>query len=278
MENVLEVLMVVCFGISWPLNIRKLMKAKTAKGTSVMFYFFIWIGYLFGLGSKAIKAVHGVATPAYVWFFYSLNTVMVSIGILLYFYYKRQGRAGQGFESRNACLYANPEMASLCTGSTNFPTGIYANDMDLVVKLATMMKERGIKPEMEIFDTNMVGTAIELEKIGLVQKPLYFDFVMGSKNAQAADIRQLGYLVGMLPEDAQWCVSGIAANQVNTMLMAIGGGGHVRVGLEDNLYLYRGVKATNVQLVERVVRIAKEVGREIATPAQAREILGLPSE
>ena len=188
------------------------------------------------------------------------------------------GRAGQGFESRNACLYANPEMASLCTGSTNFPTGIYANDMDLVVKLATMMKERGIKPEMEIFDTNMVGTAIELEKMGLVQKPLYFDFVMGSKNAQAADIRQLGYLVGMLPEDAQWCVSGIAANQVNTMLMAIGGGGHVRVGLEDNLYLYRGVKATNVQLVERVVRIAKEVGREIATPAQAREILGLPSE
>lgn len=92
MENVLEVLMVVCFGISWPLNIRKLIKAKTAKGTSVMFYFFIWIGYLFGLGSKAIKAVHGVATPAYVWFFYSLNTVMVSIGILLYFYYRRQDK------------------------------------------------------------------------------------------------------------------------------------------------------------------------------------------
>ena len=185
------------------------------------------------------------------------------------------GRAGQGFESRNACLYANPEMASLCTGSTNFPVGIYANDMDLVVKLATMMKERNVKPELEIFDTNMVGTAIELEKMGLIQKPLYFDFVMGSKNAQAADIRQLGYLLSMLPEGSEWVASGIAANQNKTMLMAIAAGGHVRVGLEDNIYLSRGVKASNVELVERVVRIAKEVGREIATPAEVREMLGL---
>ena len=185
------------------------------------------------------------------------------------------GRAGQGFESRNACLYANPEMASLCTGSTNFPVGIYANDMDLVTKLAAMMKERNIKPELEIFDTNMVGTAIELEKMGLIQKPLYFDFVMGSKNAQAADIRQLGYLLSMLPEGSEWVASGIAANQNKTMLMAIAAGGHVRVGLEDNIYLSRGVKASNVELVERVVRIAKEVGREIATPAEAREMLGL---
>lgn len=185
------------------------------------------------------------------------------------------GRAGQGFDSRNACLYSNPEMASLCTGSTNFPAGIYANDMDLVVQLAQMMKERNVKPEIEVFDTNMVGAAVELEKMGLVKAPLYFDFVMGGKNGQAADIRQLGYLVSMLPPGSQWCASGIAANQVNTMLMAIAAGGHVRVGLEDNLYLRRGVKASNVELVERVVRIANEVGREIATPAEAREMLGL---
>lgn len=185
------------------------------------------------------------------------------------------GRAGQGFESRSACLYANPEMASLCTGSTNFPVGIYANEMELVIQLAQMMKERGIKPEIEVFDTNMVGAAIELEQMGLIRAPLYFDFVMGGKNGQPADIRQLGYLVSMLPPDAQWCVSGIAVNQVNTMLMAIGGGGHVRVGLEDNLYLRRGIKATNAQLVERAVRIAHEVNREIASPAEAREMLGL---
>lgn len=89
MENVFEMLMVVCFGISWPLNIRKLLQSKTAKGVSVMFYFFIWIGYIFGLASKAIKAYNGIMTPAYVWFFYILNALMVSCGILLYFRYKK---------------------------------------------------------------------------------------------------------------------------------------------------------------------------------------------
>lgn len=89
MENLFEVLMVVCFGISWPFNIRKLLRSRTARGTSVLFYFFIWIGYIFGLSSKGIKAAHGVATPAYVWFFYVLNTLMVFSGILLYFRNKR---------------------------------------------------------------------------------------------------------------------------------------------------------------------------------------------
>ena len=185
------------------------------------------------------------------------------------------GRGADSAEDRAAALLSDPEMASLCTGSTNFPRGVYANDMDLVVKLATVMKERNIKPEIEVFDTNMVGTAVELANMGLIKKPIYFDFVMGSKNAQAADIRQLGYLVGMLPEGSEWVAAGIGANQIRTALMAIGAGGHVRVGLEDNLYLYKGVKATNVSLVERVVRLAKEAGREVATPDEAREILGL---
>lgn len=92
MENILEVLMVVCFGLSWPLNIRKLYMNKTAKGVSVMFYFFIWIGYIFGLASKAIKLSNGVVTPAYVWFFYSLNLVMVSIGIILWIYYNKKDK------------------------------------------------------------------------------------------------------------------------------------------------------------------------------------------
>jgi len=93
MENVLEVLMVVCFGISWPINIYKLLRSKTAKGTSVLFYFFIWIGYLFGLASKTIKAMGGVSTPGYVWFFYILNTVMVTAGILVYYRNRKLDRA-----------------------------------------------------------------------------------------------------------------------------------------------------------------------------------------
>ncbi len=89
MSELLEAAMVVCFGISWPLNISKLLKSRTAKGTSVLFYFFIWIGYIFGILSKCIKAANGVSTAGYVWFFYILNTVMVSFGILLYFRNKR---------------------------------------------------------------------------------------------------------------------------------------------------------------------------------------------
>lgn len=85
MDNIFEVLMVVCFGISWPLNIVKAWRARTRKGSSVLFYSFILVGYLFGLGSKYIKLCNGVDTPAYVWFFYILNAVMVSIGILIYF-------------------------------------------------------------------------------------------------------------------------------------------------------------------------------------------------
>ncbi|MDO5111772.1 MAG: hypothetical protein Q4E65_05675 [Clostridia bacterium] len=85
MANVLEVCMVVCFGLSWPLNITKLWKARTAKGTSVLFYFFIVIGYLFGIASKVAKAYAGVSTPFYVWFFYVLNTLMVATGIVIYY-------------------------------------------------------------------------------------------------------------------------------------------------------------------------------------------------
>lgn len=85
MSEILEAAMVICFGMSWPLNIYKLQKSKTAKGTSVMFYLFILIGYIFGLISKGIKAAGGIPTPGYIWFVYSLNAVMVSIGVLLYF-------------------------------------------------------------------------------------------------------------------------------------------------------------------------------------------------
>lgn len=85
MADFFEVVMVVCFGISWPLNITKLWKARTAKGTSVLFYFFIDIGYVFGIGSKFVKLAGGIHTPGYVWFFYILNLVMVTGGILIYF-------------------------------------------------------------------------------------------------------------------------------------------------------------------------------------------------
>lgn len=185
------------------------------------------------------------------------------------------GRAGMSFESRRACLFVNPEMASLSTGSVNFPTSVYENSPTLVTQLAEMMHERHIMPEIEIFDTSMVAPAIELKKKGLIDGPLYFNFVMGMKNVQPATIGQLSHLLTMIPSDALWSISGVGANQVTTMLMGMAAGGNIRVGLEDNLYQSKGVHASNVSLVERVVRIAKDVGREVATPAEAREILGL---
>lgn len=185
------------------------------------------------------------------------------------------GRAGMSFESRNACLFVNPEMASLSTGSVNFPTSVYENSPQLVTQLAEMMHERHIMPEIEVFDTSMIAPAVELKKKGLIDGPLYLNFVMGMKNVQPATIGQLSHLLSMIPQDALWSISGVGAHQVNTMLMGIAAGGNVRVGLEDNLYLKKGVPASNVSLVERVARIAKDVGREIATPDEARQILGL---
>lgn len=93
MADFFEMLMVICFGISWPLNIIKAWKARTAKGTSVLFYTFIWVGYIFGLMSKFNKLQNGISTPAYVWFFYVLNTLMVSVGILIYFRNKHLDKA-----------------------------------------------------------------------------------------------------------------------------------------------------------------------------------------
>ena len=185
------------------------------------------------------------------------------------------GRAGMSFESRRGCLFVNPERASLSTGSVNFPTSVYENSPTLITQLAEMMHERHIMPEIEVFDTSMVAPAVELKKKGLIDGPLYLNFVMGMRNVQPANIGQLSHLLTMIPDDALWSISGVGANQVTTMLLGLAAGGNVRVGLEDNLYQTKGVPASNVSLVERVARIAKDVGREIASPAEAREILGL---
>ena len=185
------------------------------------------------------------------------------------------GRYDASEEDRDNALRCLPEMISYCPGSSAFPTGAYVNRVEYYTAQAKFMLEHNIKPEIEVFDTNMMSNAINLHKEGLLTGPLYFDFVMGVKNTMPATMSQLGYLLTMLPEGAEWNLAGVAGMQVSTILWAMGAGGHVRVGLEDNQYLYKGVKATNVQLVERAVRIAKEVGREVATPDEARIMLGM---
>ena len=138
------------------------------------------------------------------------------------------------------------------------------------------MIERGIKPELEVFDKSMIDMALRLHKKGFIQKPMHFDFVMGVNGGISGDLRDFVFLRGSIPQDATYTVAGIGRFEFSLAAAAIIDGGHVRVGFEDNVFISKGVLAkSNGELVEKVVRMAKELGREIATPAEARQILGL---
>ena len=185
------------------------------------------------------------------------------------------GRAGMSYELRSARLKLRPEMASLTTGSVNFPTSVYENSPQLIKALAKDMIANNVKPEMEIFDLSMVSNAMDLVEEGLAISPLHFDFVMGLKGAITATIENLIHLKNSIPVDATWSVAAIGRHQIIMNTHAILMGGHVRVGLEDNINYRKGELATNEQMVERVVRIAGELGREVASPDEARLILNL---
>ena len=187
------------------------------------------------------------------------------------------GRAGMDAEARSAAVrLLRPEMASLTTGSMNFPDRVYANSFELIELLAGTMREAGTKPEMEIFEPGMIANAQTLAAQGLATEPLHFDFVLGSRGSLPATAKNLLYLSETIPPGSTWTVAGIGRWQLPMAVLAIVMGGHVRVGLEDNLYYRKGELATNEQLVARIARIATEIGRDVATPEEARQILGLP--
>jgi 3-keto-5-aminohexanoate cleavage enzyme len=187
------------------------------------------------------------------------------------------GRAGSDPQRRVAAVQRlKPEMASLTTGSVNFSDRVYENANETIEFLARAQREAGTKPEMEIFDTGMIETAVALADKGLANRPLHFDFVLGLPGGtQPATPKQLFHLVESIPSDSTWTVAGIGRHQLTMGALGIVLGGHVRVGLEDNMYYAKGVLASNEMLVERIVRIATELGREIASPDEARVILGL---
>lgn len=153
--------------------------------------------------------------------------------------------------------------------------GIFSNPGPWLKELAQVLRDRKIKPEIEIFDEGMLYlTQLYLQK-GILQGPIWCQLVLGVLGGMEATVENLVYLVGKLPQNAVWSVTGIGAGHLPMLYAALAMGGHLRVGLEDNLYYAPGEKATNVQLVERAVRIVKECGKQPATPAQAREIIGL---
>ncbi|MGE5592205.1 MAG: 3-keto-5-aminohexanoate cleavage protein [Betaproteobacteria bacterium] len=186
------------------------------------------------------------------------------------------GAVGTPPEERLRPLDLVPEMATLTCGTVNFGDGVFENPPALIEAFAVRMAELGIKPELEVFDVGMVSNAVRLAKRGLVKEPLYFDFVMGVPGGIPGTADNLVHLARQIPAGAMWQVAGVGKAELPLAVLAVVMGGHVRVGFEDNVYYTRGVLAqSNAQLVARVARIAREVGREIATPAETRKMLGI---
>jgi len=172
---------------------------------------------------------------------------------------------------------ARPDMASLTLGSLNFRTTASVNAPDTIVALAERMASRGIRPELEIFDTGMAYLASELLDRGILQPPLYANLILGSVNTAPATNRALANLVDALPPGTTWAAGGIGPFQLPMNAMAVFMGGHVRTGLEDNptYDAARTRPATNEGLVARVAELARIADRPLATPAEVRERLAL---
>ena len=184
-------------------------------------------------------------------------------------------RGGENtIDYRSQMLDLNCEMASLSTGSSNFPTSINGNSPELIEALATKMIQNHIKPEIEVFDSAMIRNAEYLVKKGVLKPDLHFNLVMNVPGSIAGTPRNLMFLIESLPKGATFSVSGIGKSQIQMLTMAILMGGHVRTGLEDVLH-QDGSYASNVSLVKQVVTIAHALKRDIATPDEARRMLNL---
>jgi len=185
------------------------------------------------------------------------------------------GRAGNSYTERGQMICLGSEMASLATGSSNFPSKANLNDPDTINYLAGEMRKYKTKPEIEVFDTAMLENAIQLVKKDIIDWPLQINLVLGVPGSLPATFKNLFFLYESLPQGVTWTVSAIGRNHVPLSTMALALGGNVRVGLEDNIYYSKGVLATNVGLVKRIKNIALAMGKEIATPKETRKILGL---
>ncbi|MFM0341182.1 beta-keto acid cleavage family enzyme [Paraburkholderia fungorum] len=188
------------------------------------------------------------------------------------------GRSGAGRE-RGGMLSLRPDMASLASGSVNFPTRVYENSPDLIEWLAAEMKTYGIKPEIEAFDLSMIFQAVAMQQAGKIVGPLHIQFVMGIKNAMPVDREVFEFYVRTLHRlapDATWTGAGIGRDQLTLVRWSLELGGHCRTGLEDNVRLDKNTLApSNAALVQQVAELCQEHGRTVATPAQARALLGL---
>jgi len=188
------------------------------------------------------------------------------------------GRSGVGAE-RGGMLHHRPDMASLATGSCNFPTRVYENPPELIHELAERMRRYGVKPEIEVFDLAMLYNAVNYVRDGLLAGPLHVQFVLGVKHALPAERDVLEFEVAKLKAlmpDATWVAAGIGRHQLEVNRWCLEMGGHCRTGLEDNVRWDRSRLArSNAELVQRVADLCGDSNRVVASPRVARDILGL---
>jgi 3-keto-5-aminohexanoate cleavage enzyme len=169
-----------------------------------------------------------------------------------------------------------PDMATLTTGTINFGPDVFWNPRPLVRDIATRIKALGLRPELECFDVGMIDEARALAKEGFIELPAHFDFVLGVGGALAADERALDFMRAYLPEGSTWTCAAMGRHQLPFVELVAKKGGNSRVGMEDNIFLSKGVLAKgNYELVAEAARRATAAGRQLATPQQARELLRL---
>lgn len=190
---------------------------------------------------------------------------------------------GQGFsweERIKPFKELKPEMASFDAGTMNWLNKVvFMNEPEFLELCGREMIQAGVKPEIEVFDIGMLNTAKYYLSKGILEEPAHFQLCLGAPGGMEATTENLVYLVNHLPENCTWSAFGIGRGANEIMLSALALGGNIRVGLEDNVYLNAGQKAkSNEEFVERVKRIVKEVGKSIATPDEAREILHLQKQ
>ena len=192
------------------------------------------------------------------------------------------GGRGRDPAARGAMLHLQPDMASLATGSVNFPVGIYENSPEFVESLARTMLDKGIKPEIEVFDLAMLYNAVNLQKKGLLKGPLHVQFVLGIANALPARRSVFDFLrseLAALAPDASWVAAGTGRFQWDVNRWCLETGGHCRTGLEDNIKFDADrLAVSNAELVRKIADVADQCGRHVASPAEARRLLQLPAQ
>ena len=187
------------------------------------------------------------------------------------------GRHQPQVEQRAAALACHPDMASLTLGSLNFMNGPSLNSPDTICELAKRIYAAGAVPELEVFEAGFINYAGHLIKRGVLTPPHYFNIILGSLGSAPLDLVGLGHMVGLLPAAAIWSVGGLGRFQLDANVMSIAAGGHVRVGLEDNIYFDREQRdlTDNLRLVTRIADIGRALGRAPATAVEARQMLRL---